>query len=503
MRTSLNAILSAFSIVASTLSTLILLPMIQGSMGLEAYGYIGVAASFINMSTIASVAITSMAARFISLPLNRKCYDEANKYFNSIGLACSALAVLFILLFILVAANVQYIMRISPAMVYQVRILILVLAGSLCCTVLKTPFIAALYSSNRLYIDYFFIGMSQIARVAVPWLLFPCLGASIWLPYAGAFVVDVCMVLFHLASFKRFTPQLSISHRFMHISYIRELLQTGMWVSIQKAGSSLLTTISLYLGNLYVGPFLSGVFNSITQLQSFMGVYINAVVNLYVPYLYRAYSNDEAAVRSSMGRGFEYVGIAAGSMFGGIAALAVPFLSFWTGTDMAPYAPCIGIMIFYPVITYASELFGQFFIAEKVVKIPGVSTIVFGFVNVGLTAVLCGGFKLGLIGLAAAQALSLVIRNYLVTVLYASRLLRSSYFEWVNKSSFSLKLGTISCIAGIVLQRLVPATTLIVMLAEGFLAVIVGVASGVLMLPKSERHLVLSRFGLVSKRKEA
>lgn len=500
MKASLNAITSVFSIVASTLSTLVLLPMIQGSLGLEAYGYIGVAASFINMSTIASVAITSMAARFISLPLNRKCYDEANRYFNSIGLACIALAILFILLFAIVAANVEYIMRVSSAMVCQVRILIIILAGSLCCTVLKTPFMAALYSSNRLYIDYLFTGMSQIARVAVPWMLFPHLGASIWLPYAGAFMVDVCMVLFHIASFKRFTPQLNISCRFMHRSYIRELLQAGMWVSIQKAGSSLLTTVSLYLGNLYVGPFLSGVFNSITQLQGFMGVYINAVVNLYIPYLYRAYSEDEAAVRGSMERGFEYVGIAAGPMFGGIAALAVPFLSFWTGTDMTPYAACIGIMIFYPVITYASELFGQFFIAEKAVKIPGITTIVFGFVNVGLTVMLCGGFKLGLIGLAAAQALSLVIRNYLVTVVYASRLLQSSYLEWVNRSAFSLKLGIISCIVGIFLQHLIPASTLIAIFSEGFLAVLVGVALGLLMLPKRERHLMLNKFIFLNKR---
>lgn len=496
MRSAANFGASVFNIVSSCVSTLVLLPLIQGAMGVEAYGYVGVAASFINMSTIFSVAITSMAARFISLAINKRDYNEANAYFNSVLFACMILGLCFLTIFSIVSWNIASVMNVSSAMVPQVQSLLMVMAGSLFCTMLKTPFTASFYASNRLYIDCLFLGFSQLARILAPLALFGVIGPSIWLPYAGALCVDVSACVFYFLRYRRYYPDLAISISSSQFALVREMLSSGIWVSIQKAGSVLLSTISLYLANLMIGEYATGIFNTITQLQNFMSVYATAIVNLYIPYIYWAYAEEDKPIASVLQRGFQFVGLMLGSVFGGVVAFATTFLTLWAGLDMSPYRTCIIIMVTYPILTYSCELLNQIFIAEKAVRVPALATILFGVLNIALSAVFCLGFKCGAVGLAAAQAISLLLRNYLVIIPYASHRLDIQIHTLIRQSLFAAIVSLFSLIFGALFSVVLEPKTIALLLVDGLLSVLIGLGFGFVALPHASKEFVLTKIRL-------
>ncbi len=434
-----------------------------------------------------------MAARYISIEINKRECKVANQFFNSIFFACLIMGCCFIAFFFALSLSIDSVMSIEPVMVSQVQVLLMAMAGTLFCTMFKTPFTAALYANNRLYVDSLFLGISQLARVVAPLALFGILGPSIWLPYMASLMIDVAACLFYVRRYRKYNPNLSLGLEFARWALFVEVLSSGVWVSVQKAGAVLISTISLYLANIMIGEYEAGIFNTITQLQSFASVYAVAMVNLFVPYIYSAYAHNDRSIGLVLKRSFHVAGLLLGPVLGGVIAFAVAFLTYWTQMDMSVYALCITIMLGYPALTYVCELLSQVFIAEKAVKIPALATIGFGVMNIALSALFCVVFDLGVVGLAAAQAFSLLARHYFITVPYASKLLHMRIARLLGMSFFSPLVSCFSLVVGVAVETAFPPVGLPVLLLEGFFSVGVGVAFGLALLPGDTRAIVIDK----------
>ena len=97
MKTANNIIFSMISLIASVLSSVLLVPLVVGTLGVEAYGYIGIGAVLINVGTILSLAITSMSTRFIVISLNKN--EDIKPLFSSIFFGCIAISIVLSVLF--------------------------------------------------------------------------------------------------------------------------------------------------------------------------------------------------------------------------------------------------------------------------------------------------------------------------------------------------------------------------------------------------------------------
>ena len=63
---------------------LVLTPYITDALGTEAYGFVSLAKTFANYATIITVAINSVATRFIAVEYQRNNYKKANIYYSTL-----------------------------------------------------------------------------------------------------------------------------------------------------------------------------------------------------------------------------------------------------------------------------------------------------------------------------------------------------------------------------------------------------------------------------------
>ena len=72
-----------------------LTPFIVRTLGVEAYGFVGLSNNIIGYMQVVTVALNSMAARFISIEYHNGNFQKANQYFSSVFYANSILTLLF------------------------------------------------------------------------------------------------------------------------------------------------------------------------------------------------------------------------------------------------------------------------------------------------------------------------------------------------------------------------------------------------------------------------
>ena len=89
-----------FSVVAFALNMFIsffITPYITRHFGSDIYGYVKMANDFANYASLFSIALNSMASRFIMLERTRGNQAAASEYFSSIGIANLILAAIIAL----------------------------------------------------------------------------------------------------------------------------------------------------------------------------------------------------------------------------------------------------------------------------------------------------------------------------------------------------------------------------------------------------------------------
>lgn len=62
-------------------------PFIVEKIGVEANGFVSLANNFVEYAQLITIAVNSMAGRFITIKLHQKNTDDANKYFSSVFIA--------------------------------------------------------------------------------------------------------------------------------------------------------------------------------------------------------------------------------------------------------------------------------------------------------------------------------------------------------------------------------------------------------------------------------
>ena len=84
---TINMIASLFVFALTMGMNFFLSPYIIKNIGTEAYGFVSLANNFVNYATIITIALNSMASRFITIAIHKNDKELANKYFTSVLIA--------------------------------------------------------------------------------------------------------------------------------------------------------------------------------------------------------------------------------------------------------------------------------------------------------------------------------------------------------------------------------------------------------------------------------
>ena len=114
-----------FSVVAFALNLFIsffITPRITNSFGSDIYGYVRMANDFANYASLFSIALNSMASRFIMLERTRGNTVAASEYFSSVGIANVILSLILLLPSALCVYFLDSLFDVPVLMVFEVKL---------------------------------------------------------------------------------------------------------------------------------------------------------------------------------------------------------------------------------------------------------------------------------------------------------------------------------------------------------------------------------------------
>ncbi|MFK1787361.1 lipopolysaccharide biosynthesis protein [Bacteroides fragilis] len=149
-RFAINMIAQVIAFLVNVGIGLLLTPYIVKSIGKEAYGFVGLANNFISYAQIVVLALNSMAARFVTICVNRGEYVQASKYFSSVFYSNLFLSIILFVFSLVVVVNLECLINIPVEMSNDVKMLFALIFLNFILSVFFSVYSIATFTRNRL-----------------------------------------------------------------------------------------------------------------------------------------------------------------------------------------------------------------------------------------------------------------------------------------------------------------------------------------------------------------
>ncbi|MBN2754703.1 MAG: oligosaccharide flippase family protein [Candidatus Goldbacteria bacterium] len=365
----LNLVFSAFSFVVGPGINFIIYPYIIMHLGVEAFGFAALAASFVGYAQLATVAIHSMAGRFITVKLHEGDVEGANRYFNSVLITNFLMGfILFIVLFICVI-YLERIVRVPEAIISDVKYLFSFTFAGFIVSVLTNTFGVGLFASNRLDIASVRDTAGSVIRGIILFLLFYFLKPQVFYLGIGTFIMTLWVSLSSIYFTKRMIPEISINWKFEFKAVI-EIASAGAWNLLSRLSGILAQGIDLLIANLFISPAAMGVI-SVSKTLPVMLINITGMfTGVFAPQLTISYAKkDYEDIKKQVFFSIKMLGMITGIPVAIITIYSGDFYRLWVpGQDAVLLQILTVIAIINLVISGPFGVFYNIFTAVNKIK---------------------------------------------------------------------------------------------------------------------------------------
>lgn len=254
-----NMTAKAFSLGLNLLISFFLTPFIIKHVGSEAYGFVGLANDFVDVARIASVALNSMALRFISISLHKGNEKEANQFFSSVIIVNFLMCLTLLVPFGGIVIFLDKLLEISGEILTDVRLLCSFVFLNFLVSVQGSSFSVALFTKNRIDKEALRSAESVGLRalfLLLCYALFPPKVCYVGISYC---ILTLYVFITNVYYTKKYLPNLSVSKKYFDKRAIKTLFVSGSWNCLTKIATILSTGLDLVLVNLFVGKTEMGV----------------------------------------------------------------------------------------------------------------------------------------------------------------------------------------------------------------------------------------------------
>lgn len=403
----------------------VLTPYIISELGAKAYGFVPLANNFIGYTNIITVALNSMASRFISIEINRGNVERANRYFNSVLIANSILAAVLLVPLALVVVFANGFLDIPDGLLADVQGTFAFAFAGLELMLVLSVFGCVYFVRNRIDLSAKRNIEGNVLRAAVLIALFTFVQPHIWFVTGTTMLVNVYLCLMNVRYTRELLPELRLNPRDFSWGAVRTLLGSGVWNSVNQLSVVLLTSLDLLLMNMFVGAQASGEYSIVKMLPTLIGQIVAVMVEVFVPQFTIQYA------RGRMGELVESVEFSVKSL-GAIVTVPIGFLIVFGGDFFRIWVPgqdasllqALSILSLIPCIVTSSisTVYNVYTVTNKL-RTPALVWVGLGFVNVAMVVCLLKFTDLGIWVIPIVSLVMGVGRNLTFTPVYAARCL--------------------------------------------------------------------------------
>lgn len=485
------------AIVLSTGTTFFLSPYIVETLGEEANGFTQLAGNFVNFASLITLALNSMAGRFITMHYYKGEREKSNQFYTSIMMANIAIILFMIVPALIIIFQLESIVNIDSANIFHIKLLFAFVFGNFFIAQINGVLGITTYVSNRQYI----INTVNLVRMVLNALclifLFTVFSPKLYYVSLVAIALSVIAVPVYFIVSKKILPDLKIHLKYFSIRTIWQMFSAGIWNAVIQCGVLLMTGVDLLLANLLISPAAMGILsvskiipNCITQIAS------NASSS-FSPNLTIAYAGgDPKDIMSSLRFSMKCSSILVSIPIMVICVYGKNFYSLWQPTLNPETLSILSFLACVQYIPFAgTEALNNVFTVANRLKLNSISILCGGVINITVIILLVKYTNSGIYAIAAVSAVISILRNLIITVPYSAKILNLKWYTFYKDVLISCLCCLVNGAYCALFQYIIAPTSWLKMVISVFCACVFSLISlFVLLLSKKEKERLLSKF---------
>lgn len=427
-----NVISNVAVLLLNTVVGIWFTPYLIGVLGVAVFGIATLALSISNYMGLFDSAINNAVGRYLTIHLRQKDYDRANRTFNSaLGLALIISLALLPLVWLIARYSAQ-LFNVPTGQEGPARWVFAMTMVSYLLMVIRGVVTTNLFAKNRLDLQNGVLASNTLIRVLATVLLLsvavvPSLiqvGSGLLLSTGASLLLAVLLV-------RWLTPQLRFNLRLFNRADLGILFGMSSWVFINQVGSILFLNIDQIIVNAALGATIQGMYASALQWSVLLRSLARTVSTAVAPIMVIQFAaGDKLRLTEVSVLSVKLLGVMMALPIGLISGLARPLLRVWLGPEFEELATLLVLLVLPLAINLAVLPLFSLQVAYNRVKVPGLVSLLLGVLNLILALWWVQWGRMGL-GVAAASAIVLTLKNGVFTPLYAARFQQLSWFTYV------------------------------------------------------------------------
>ena len=255
---ALNMFWSLLSLCIDYLMNFLITPYVTNNIGVEAYGFVALANTFISYVDILAVGLNAFAGRFIAMAYYQKKLEKANRYFSSTILADLILACVLLAGGTVAIVRLDRMLQIPQELTADVKLLFFIVLMRYLLTLLRTAFDAAAFISERIDLAEKLQSAASLLQAGLLLALCLLLQPHVWYVGLAAAVGALLLLAGNLRLCHKLTPELQFHVKDFSPHAVWEVLSTGSWTALNNLGNLLNSGLDLLITNLMLNATVMG-----------------------------------------------------------------------------------------------------------------------------------------------------------------------------------------------------------------------------------------------------
>ena len=406
----------------------LLTPFIVKSLGVEAYGFVGLSNNIIGYLQLATVALNSMAGRFITIEYHKGNLEQANKYFSSVFYSNVVISAVLAIISIILLVFLEYVLHIPVNLIADVKWLFALLCLNSLLTLVFNVYIVSPFIKNRLDVTSVRNLVSNLIKAAVILILFGFFSSHLWYIGCSTLICGIYLIIANVRIKDKLTPELGVNLRYFDFAKVKTLLASGVWNLIGKLGDLLQRGLDLLFANWFINAAAMGILSITTQIPFIILSVLGLFTSSFAPSLTKDFAKGN--LKEMLNEVYKSIRILSISILVPIAILYIygdVFYKLWMPTQDSPLDG------FWNVFTVTNKIKGSsiFMIINSLVV----------FLTVLLGLFLTEDITTKMFIIAAVRSLYGVIRGIVFLPIYGAycmNLKRTFFYKPIIKSLFGV-----------------------------------------------------------------
>lgn len=424
-RLAINMIANIISFIVAMGINFLLTPYIVNTVGKEAYGFVGLANNFVGYAQIITIALNSMAGRFIAIKIHQNNNEEANKYFTSVIIANTFLAILMAIPSVLIVIFLEKIINIPSGIIVDVKILWIFIFMNFLISIITSTYGVATFVKNRLDLSSIRDIQSNILRVIILLVAFSLFKPAVWYLGLASLICTIFLSIYNIYYKKTLLPNIKLKFKYFDLKVIKELILSGIWNVVTRMGQILSDGLDLLITNLFIDPASMGILAISKTVPSAVGSLLTTITGAFSPQLTMHYAKGNIQeLVNDIKKSMKISGFFTNISLGFTISFGAMFYSLWVPNENIKLIQMTSIVTIYGLIVsgIVNALFGVFSITNNI-KINSYVILIQGIINTAIVFILLKTTNLGILAVAGVSTTTALIRNLTFTPIYASKCL--------------------------------------------------------------------------------